>query len=653
MQLGISHVRSGSLRQLQFMASEVSEGVIILDDQDVIVWANAAALTMHRAESLAGLGHTIDDYHVTFQIRFRNIRRPQPQPPQAPASQAAGPVAGAAAPTERGRDSLIEITTHGECQPRLHRLRKLTLPCDSGEPRYTLLMISPEPQGDAGQGKMLSALKDAAGPVAVLRCRDRAVVDSNDAFRRLVAAELPHGSESDLAHELIAQTKNPAQLRDSIASGVSFPFTLTSLADQAGERKPALICGQPAEYDGEPCMVLSIVEWDGLQPVVAASVRHDPVSMRAFAARLCAVAPGLAHVLDKDMCVLAASKRWQELPGLGMEAAVGRKITDFMTDASAAQFISKIWPAITSGDTVRDHSCQFLSSTGRAVECVMSATATMDEEGGVLWAVLVTVDATDKQRAEDRLVKLMAISPTPLLIRRLDDNRILDANDAFTALTGYQSDAVIGHSTEEFCTFSTKQTRPGMDQDLRAGKRVQKLDVRLKTTFGEALQTLLSAEMVQIFGQNCALMAFQDVTDRRRSEAELYEAIETVMKDTTWFTQSVIERIATLRRPVRPGITAPEIGDLTPREREVLGFISHGMTDRDIAEKLGLTRCTVRNHVAALYGKIGVHSRSSAIVWARERGVNLSWPPRGAANALRDVPSQRLGAIPIKNRARP
>ena len=140
-------------------------------------------------------------------------------------------------------------------------------------------------------------------------------------------------------------------------------------------------------------------------------------------------------------------------------------------------------------------------------------------------------------------------------------------------------------------------------------------------------------------------------TDRRRNEAELFSAIETVMQDTTWFSQAVIEKLAVQRRPARPGAPVPEISDLTPREREVLGLISHGMTDTDIAEKLGLTRCTVRNHVATLYSKIGVHSRSSAIVWARERGVNLAWPLQGAPNFMRQpaAPSRKM-VMPAKVR---
>jgi DNA-binding CsgD family transcriptional regulator len=52
----------------------------------------------------------------------------------------------------------------------------------------------------------------------------------------------------------------------------------------------------------------------------------------------------------------------------------------------------------------------------------------------------------------------------------------------------------------------------------------------------------------------------------------------------------------------------------------VLGCIGEGLDDTAIAERLGLSPNTVRNHVTRLYAKIGVNRRSAAVIWARERG---------------------------------
>jgi DNA-binding NarL/FixJ family response regulator len=62
----------------------------------------------------------------------------------------------------------------------------------------------------------------------------------------------------------------------------------------------------------------------------------------------------------------------------------------------------------------------------------------------------------------------------------------------------------------------------------------------------------------------------------------------------------------------------PESGRdaLTEREREVMGFISRGRSNRDIAEQLVISEKTVKNHIRAIYDKLGVASRAEAMaVW--------------------------------------
>jgi len=103
---------------------------------------------------------------------------------------------------------------------------------------------------------------------------------------------------------------------------------------------------------------------------------------------------------------------------------------------------------------------------------------------------------------------------------------------------------------------------------------------------------------------------------------ELVSAIEAVMKDASWFSQTLIEKMANVRRANAPdNLSSAELADLTARERDTLGLMCEGLADKEIAARLSLAPNTVRNHVAALYSKLDVHSRSEAIVWARERGV--------------------------------
>lgn len=63
------------------------------------------------------------------------------------------------------------------------------------------------------------------------------------------------------------------------------------------------------------------------------------------------------------------------------------------------------------------------------------------------------------------------------------------------------------------------------------------------------------------------------------------------------------------------------IESLTPREREVLLLLAEGLSDKQIAERLYVGSGTVRTHVVSIFGKLGVHSRLQALVFAVRHGL--------------------------------
>lgn len=61
-------------------------------------------------------------------------------------------------------------------------------------------------------------------------------------------------------------------------------------------------------------------------------------------------------------------------------------------------------------------------------------------------------------------------------------------------------------------------------------------------------------------------------------------------------------------------------GELSKRERETLSLLAEGLSNSEIAERLGISEKTVRNHLSHLFDKLGVWSRAQAIVFARDHG---------------------------------
>lgn len=99
------------------------------------------------------------------------------------------------------------------------------------------------------------------------------------------------------------------------------------------------------------------------------------------------------------------------------------------------------------------------------------------------------------------------------------------------------------------------------------------------------------------------------------------EAIAQVAGGGTWFSPQVMEELVRGSRGVDNGGHLP---DLTDREWELVSLIKRGWDNKHIAAELGLGEQTVRNYFSTIYAKIGVTSRTEAVIWAREHSFRQS-----------------------------
>ena len=86
--------------------------------------------------------------------------------------------------------------------------------------------------------------------------------------------------------------------------------------------------------------------------------------------------------------------------------------------------------------------------------------------------------------------------------------------------------------------------------------------------------------------------------------------------------------VLTLLRPhvlnaYRKAVTPTQAAQtLTPRQRELLGQVAQGFTNRQIARRLRVSEGTVRRHLNNVYERLGVSGRTAAV--AQVRGVDLT-----------------------------
>ena len=232
---------------------------------------------------------------------------------------------------------------------------------------------------------------------------------------------------------------------------------------------------------------------------------------------------------------------------------------------------------------------------------------------------------TALRQSEERFAKAFNMTPVPTLLARADGFAVTGVNEAFTRVFGYGADKVSGRSPADLGLWVHDAARIKFESAVARTGYVLGLEVCLKHEDGTNLDCLASAERVEIGSEAFALMVLQDITERKRTEREMFEAVEAVMADTSWFSRGLIEKLANLRWPGsdhKDGI----VPNVSVRERQILDLICQGLGDDAIAKRLHLSRNTVRNHSASLYRKLDVHKRSEAIVWGRDNGFPLSGP---------------------------
>jgi len=225
------------------------------------------------------------------------------------------------------------------------------------------------------------------------------------------------------------------------------------------------------------------------------------------------------------------------------------------------------------------------------------------------------------RHSEERFTRTFQMAPVPMAIGSRDGHLLCEVNASFTKLTGYSPTEIMGRPLGDVELWASDQMRREIEAAIDGGHDLRSHEARIHAKDGARIDCLVSTEAIRLGDEACVLWAFQDITQRKATEIELVEAIEAVMKDTSWFSRSIMDKLARLRAP-QAQADGPGLDDLTARERDVLALICRGYDDKTIARTLDVAGNTVRNHVARIYAKIGVNRRIAAVAWARARGFD-------------------------------
>lgn len=153
--------------------------------------------------------------------------------------------------------------------------------------------------------------------------------------------------------------------------------------------------------------------------------------------------------------------------------------------------------------------------------------------GSIADLVSLAIEAHERQRtetalreSEEKFSKAFRSSPSAIAIASFPEGRLLDINDNFSSISGYDRAEVIGRTARELNLWVNLEDRIRSIEILQNQGAIRNFEFQFRKKSGEILVGLYSAERIVLGGRECILLVVTDITDRIRDQEQIKIAAE-------------------------------------------------------------------------------------------------------------------------------
>ena len=380
--------------QLQQIIVGLTEGVILVDLDGTIVWANEAALAMHGRRTADQLGASAGQYRERFELRYRNQHRLPPE--EYPMDRV---VAG-----ESFSELTVEVAPRGEERRWVHQIRGLILTDARGRPDCLALVLDDETERFNAEERFERTFGANPAPAIIVRLSDMRYVKVNQGFLELTGY-LREALIGRSMHEM--DVLEGAEKRDlavkRLHAGHTIPQMEACLRLPDDKTKTVIVAGQPIEVGDAPCMLFSFADLHPrkqAEDALRQSEARFAVAFRMAPGPMVIVALDGLRLLDVNDAFTAAS-------GWRREEVIGRTESEIELWSEAER--EAVARLVRQTGRVRSMDVRLRGKDEQTRDYLLSAETVMIN--GAHSVLMVMLDITERRRTEIELLTARS-SPT-------------------------------------------------------------------------------------------------------------------------------------------------------------------------------------------------------------------------------------------------
>jgi len=128
--------------------------------------------------------------------------------------------------------------------------------------------------------------------------------------------------------------------------------------------------------------------------------------------------------------------------------------------------------------------------------------------------------------SEEKFAKAFRLSPVSVVLSEMPEGKLIEVSEAFTDITGYSREEVLGRSPLELGIYVDPEQRRQLFRQIKQQGTVHNYEVLIRRKNGELRTVLLFAELVTVSSRPCMIITAMDITERKAAEEQLKRALE-------------------------------------------------------------------------------------------------------------------------------